>query len=89
MWFAIAAVAFALLKYFDIAFTQVSWWWVLVPVVLAALWWELIDPMFGVSKKREARKMEERKQERHERLQKELGLINTRIGQQRRRSGRR
>ncbi|MBU6437810.1 MAG: TIGR04438 family Trp-rich protein [Betaproteobacteria bacterium] len=86
MLFAVAAVAFALLKYFDFAFAQTSWWWVLVPVALAVVWWEVIDPLFAVSKKRELRKMDARKHDRHVQLQKNLGIVNTKGGK--RRSGR-
>jgi small Trp-rich protein len=74
MWFGIAVVLFALLKYFEVWFTDVSWWWVLLPFGLAVLWWEVIDPMFSVSKKREQRKMEKLKDDRQMQMKKSLGM---------------
>lgn len=77
MWFALIAVLFALLKYFEIGpVASLSWWWFALPVCLAIVWWEVLDPMLSISKKREARKMEDRKRDRHQRMQKDLGLLD-------------
>jgi small Trp-rich protein len=84
MYFAIAAVLFALLKWTDTGpFATWSWWWVALPVVLAVVWWEVLDPLFSISKKRESRKMEQRKVDRHLKMQKDLGLIDTKRGKKR------
>jgi small Trp-rich protein len=74
MWFGIAAVLFAALKYFELFFTDVSWWWILLPFSLAVVWWEVIDPLFGVSKKREQRKMDQVKSNRQMQMKKNLGM---------------
>jgi small Trp-rich protein len=84
MYFAIAAVLFALLKWQEIGpFAALSWWWVAVPVGLAVFWWEVLDPMFSISKKREVNKMDQRKIDRHRQMQKDLGLIDTKRGKKR------
>lgn len=84
MWFAFAAVIFAGLKWAEIEpVNSWSWWWVALPVGMAVVWWEIIDPMFSVSKKRESRKMESRKEARHLKMQKDLGLIDTKRGKKR------
>jgi small Trp-rich protein len=42
-----------LLKYFEIGpFANVSWWWILLPLGLAFLFFEIIEPMFGLDKKK-------------------------------------
>jgi small Trp-rich protein len=84
MLFAIAAALFALLKWAEIdPFAGVSWWWVALPVGLAIVWWEVLDPMLSISKRREVRKMDERKVQRHLKMQKDLGLIDTKRGKKR------
>jgi small Trp-rich protein len=84
MWFAAVAVLFAVLKWAEIdPVTGWSWWWVLLPVGLAVVWWEVLDPMLSISKRRESRKMVERKEERHRKMQKSLGLIDTKKGKRR------
>lgn len=84
MYFAIAAVLFAVLKWLDVSpVNGWSWWWVALPVALAVVWWEVLDPMFSISKKRESRKMDQRKVDRHLQMQKDLGLIDTKRGKKR------
>lgn len=54
-----------------------SWWAVLAPFPLAALWWWFADSS-GMTKKREIDKMEERKAERRRRNVVNLGMEDTR-----------
>lgn len=57
-------------------FTNLSWWWVVLPFVCAVFWWQFSDSI-GLTQKRAMRKMEERKAARRERDMEALGL-NTR-----------
>lgn len=50
-----------------------SWWWVLSPFALAAVWWQFADAT-GLTKKREMDKMEERKAERRKKNFNNLGM---------------
>ena len=54
-------------------FATWSWWIVLAPFGIAALWWEFADAS-GWRKRREIEKMEKRKAERRERAREDLGL---------------
>jgi small Trp-rich protein len=75
MGFLIVGILFLLLKYLEIdPVSSWSWWWVLLPFGLAWIWWDVVDPALGLSKKREARKAEERKIARLEKTKQELGL---------------
>lgn len=62
------------LKYFGVApVATLSWWWVALPFVLAALWWAWAD-WSGYTKSRAVARQEQRKQKRLERQRAELGL---------------
>lgn len=50
-----------------------SWWWVLAPFALAAVWWQFADST-GLTKKREIDKMEARKAERRKKNFNNLGM---------------
>ena len=55
----ILIVALALLKYFEVwEFGAMSWWWVIGVMVLAFIWFEFIEKMLGLDKKK-AHKMDE------------------------------
>jgi small Trp-rich protein len=54
-----------LLKFFEVGpFAQVAWYWILVPLGLALLFFEVIEPMFGLDKKKTHDEIEKAKQER-------------------------
>ncbi len=75
MWVLIVAIVLLGLKLAGIGpFATLSWWWIGVPLAIAFLWWEIVDPMFAISKKRAMREMDARKQERNERSRKFLGM---------------
>jgi small Trp-rich protein len=41
------------LKWLEIGpFGQWSWWWVLLPLALAFAWFELIEPLFGLDRRK-------------------------------------
>lgn len=54
-------------------FANWSWWIVLAPFLLAALWWEFADGI-GLTQRRAIDKMEQRKQDRRDRALDALGL---------------
>ncbi len=74
MAFVIVGVLLIVLKVAE--FGQVaewSWWWVLSPFPLAALWWAWADSS-GLTKRREIDKMEARKEERRRKNIVNLGM---------------
>lgn len=82
MAFLIVGLLMALLKFTGIdPFASMSWFTVLIPFGLAVAWWAFADAS-GLTKRRAAEKMEQRKQERRERDMKALGL-NVKTGAQR------
>lgn len=50
-----------------------SWWVVLAPFAVAAVWWQFADST-GITKKREIDKLEQKKQERRDKALEALGL---------------
>ncbi len=75
MWILLVAILLLGLKLGAVGpFATLSWWWIAIPLGLAFLWWEIIDPMFGVSQRRAMDKVEERKAERNARARRNLGL---------------
>ena len=75
MWLLIVAVVLLGLKLGALGpFATLSWWWIGVPLALAFLWWEIIDPWLGLSQKRAVREMDERRAARTEREREKLGL---------------
>ncbi|MGA8007900.1 MAG: TIGR04438 family Trp-rich protein [Thiomonas sp.] len=75
MAFVILSLIFIALKLLDVAPVAAwSWWWVLLPLVFAFLWWEVIDPMFGISQKRAMNDMADRRNARRQKYRESLGL---------------
>jgi small Trp-rich protein len=75
MWILLVAIVLLGLKLGAVGpFATLSWWWIAIPLGLAFLWWEIIDPKFGVSQRRAMAKVEERKAERNARARRNLGL---------------
>ena len=53
MWFLAIGVVLLLMKWFEFGpVAHWSWWLVLVPFGLALLWFEVIEPYFGLDKKK-------------------------------------
>ncbi len=74
MWFLGLGVVLLLMKYLEIsAVAQWSWWVVLAPFALAAIWWMWADAS-GYSKRRAMEKMEKRKNDRLAKNREALGL---------------
>jgi small Trp-rich protein len=74
MWFLIVGVILLVMKLAE--FGPVADWnvlWVLLPFLLAVLWWLFADSS-GLTQRRAMDKMEEKKRQRRERDMKALGL---------------
>ena len=75
MAFVILGLIFIVLKLLNVApVVAWSWWWVLLPLVFAFIWWEVIDPLFSISKKRAMNDMADRQKARREKYRESLGL---------------
>jgi small Trp-rich protein len=74
MAFVIAGVLLIVMKLTDFGpVAQWSWWLVLAPFPLAAIWWWYCDSS-GLTKKREIDRLEQRKDERRRRHIVNLGM---------------
>ena len=74
MYFLLLGLVGLVLKYLEIGpVAALSWWVVLVPFGLAAVWWAWVDH-FGYTKKIEMRKMDQRKQDRIDKQRKAVGM---------------
>jgi small Trp-rich protein len=53
MWLLWMGVGLVLLRWFEIGpFGGLSWWWVLAPLAGAAVWFESLERLFGLDKRR-------------------------------------
>jgi small Trp-rich protein len=78
MLFIVLGVLLILLKVGEIGpVAQWSWWWVLAPFPLAAVWWAWADAS-GMTKRREMDKMEAKKADRRRKNLENLGLYDPR-----------
>lgn len=74
MYLLILGLALVVLKYLAIGFVaNLSWWWVLSPFALAVAWWAWADAT-GYTKRREMKKMDQKKQERIDRQREAMGI---------------
>ena len=47
-------VALGCLKYFEVwKFAEMSWWWVIGLMIVAFIWFEYVEKIFGLDKKKE------------------------------------
>ena len=54
-------VALSALRYFEVwKFAQLSWWWIVALSVFAFVWFEFLEPLFGLDK-RQAHNEDERR----------------------------
>jgi small Trp-rich protein len=68
------ALLLTLLKYLEIGPVATwSWWWILLPYGITALWWAWADSM-GYTKRKEVEKIEQRKQDRINKHKEALGM---------------
>jgi len=62
------------LKYLEIGPVATwSWWWVLSPLAVTAVWWAWADAT-GYTKRKAVEKMEQRKRERIDKQKESLGM---------------
>ena len=55
MWLIILGAIAIALKFFEVKyFVDLSWWWILSPLGLAILYFEVIEPFLGLDKKKAA-----------------------------------
>ena len=65
MLFIFAIIALGALRYFEIGpFATISWWWVVALMVAAFVWFEFIERMFGLDKKKAHESLQKARQER-------------------------
>lgn len=58
-------VVLGLLKYFEVwKFADMSWWWVIGLMIFAFIWFEYVEKIFGLDKKKAHDLDEKRRQER-------------------------
>jgi small Trp-rich protein len=61
----ILIVALCILRYFEIwRFAQLSWWWIVGLMVVGFLWFEFVEPMLGLDKRKAHNEDEKRRKER-------------------------
>jgi small Trp-rich protein len=58
-------LSLCLLRYFEIwRFAELSWWWIAGLMVVAFLWFEFIEPMLGLDKRKAHNEDEKRRKDR-------------------------
>ena len=73
MWFVLSGLLLSVLKLLDVApVSGWSWWLVLAPFALAALWWAWADKS-GYTQKKVMQRMDAKKEARRERALEALG----------------
>ena len=76
MYFLLIGVLGLALKYLEIEpVSGLSWWLVLLPFALAAAWWAWADAS-GYTRRKEIKKMDDRKQKRIDRQRAAMGFIS-------------
>lgn len=61
----IVIVLLSLLRYFEIGpFAELSWWWIAGLIAIAFIWFEFIEKMLGLDKRKAHEQLEEARQER-------------------------
>ena len=55
----------AALKYFEVGIVEnLSWWWIIGLFLVAFIWFEFLERMFGLDKRKAHEQMKTRRQER-------------------------
>lgn len=58
-------VVLGLLKFFEVwKFAEMSWWWVIGLMILAFVWFEYVEKIFGLDKKKAHNADEQRRKDR-------------------------
>lgn len=65
MFFIYLIIALGLLRYFEVwKFAEMSWWYVIGLMVFAFIWFEYIEKIFGLDKRKAHNEDERRRKER-------------------------
>jgi small Trp-rich protein len=65
MWLLLVGLLLLVSKLLDFGpLAELSWWWVLLPFLLALIWWEVFERRLGLDKKKAFDELEKAKQER-------------------------
>lgn len=58
-------IALVALKYFEVwKFAELSWWWIVTAMGVAFIWFEFIEPMLGLDKRKAHNVDEQRRKDR-------------------------
>jgi len=61
----IAIVSLSVLRYFEIGpFAELSWWWIAGLLLIAFVWFEFIERMLGLDKRKANKEQDKARQER-------------------------
>jgi small Trp-rich protein len=78
MWALIVGVILLTLKLLEYGpVAQWSWWWILAPFAVAAVWWSYVDAS-GITKRREMDKIDAKRAERKKKNMDALGIKDRR-----------
>jgi small Trp-rich protein len=65
MWLLFVGIALLVSKLLEFGpLADLSWWWVILPFVLAFVWWEFIERRLGLDKKKAFDELDKAKKER-------------------------
>ncbi len=65
MWIMLIGVVLLVGKLLEIGpLGELSWWWVLLPFLVALVWWEVFERRLGLDKKKAFDELEQAKKER-------------------------
>jgi small Trp-rich protein len=65
MWILYVGLVLLVSKLLDLGpLADLSWWWVVLPFVLALIWWEVFERRFGLDKKKAFDELDRAKKER-------------------------
>jgi small Trp-rich protein len=58
-------IALVALRYFEVwRFAELSWWWIVLLMFAAFIWFEFVEKIFGLDKKKAHNEDEKRRQQR-------------------------
>jgi small Trp-rich protein len=65
MFLIIVIVALTALRYFEVGpFAELSWWWIIGLMVAGFIWFEFIERILGLDKRKAHEQLEKARQER-------------------------
>jgi small Trp-rich protein len=61
----IVILALSLLRYLEVGpFAEISWWWIVALIAAAFVWFEFVEKMFGLDKRKAHEQLEKARKER-------------------------